>query len=292
MRMDKAAKQELVKRQIASVRQGQTKNDVLLEVTRYATVPLLTPTSRGGSYELLASGVLIKNSGHVFLNTAAHVLRAFSNREIVIPVRNGQLISLVGDGHGNEAFDAGILDIKNSDLAPLLDIALPAGVTFAQNELLLDRLVIYGFPARNFHRNGKIVGAHPGIFALRGKEASAYSGMNKTLNDFIIMNWPKKIYGPTAVVRSPSLAGMSGCGVWYVPQQTSKQLSIHAPGPMPRLIGIVIEQRRRHAAVVATNIRHHIELKYRHFPEILEAARSTYVARIAERLRVEENVQR
>lgn len=287
MRRDKTDRQKVVERQIESVRQKQWKYQFLGGIIRHASVPLLIQTPRGNSFELIASGVLTKIAGHVFLLTAGHALESLRSHDIFIPVRDGRILPIGGSAHGSRALDAGILHLENPDLSPYLDIALPSGVVFAQSNILEDRLVLSGYPARNFRRNGKVASCDPAIYEVKGKPESAYRRFGRDPAKHILMEWNKKVYGPQGIVRSPSLAAMSGCGVWFVPTVTSRPLSIHAPGPLPRLIGIFIEQRRRDAMLVATNVDVHVRAVWEAYPQILDLYRETYKALAKDRSELE-----
>jgi hypothetical protein len=287
MRRDKTERQKMVERQIEFVRQNQWKYQFLEGIIRHASVPLLIQTPRGNSFELIASGVLKKIAGHVFLFTAGHALETLRGHDIFIPVRDGRILPIGGSAYGSRALDAGILHLENPDLTPFLDIALPAGMVFAQSNILEDRLVLSGYPARNFRRKGKNASCDPGIYEVKGKPESAYRRVDRDPAKHILMEWNKKIHAPQGVVRSPSLAAMSGCGVWFVPPITSRPLSIHAPGPLPRLMGIFTEQRRRDAMLVATNVDVHVRVVWEAYPQILDLYAETYKALVKERSEAE-----
>jgi hypothetical protein len=282
MGRSKAEKQAATRRRVESLRQNQWKYDFLEGLIRFASVPLLVPTTRRASLEPLASGVLIKIDGRVFIFTASHVLEDLKGQPIFIPVRNGLIVEVEGTGRGNRAIDAGVFTVENKDLEPFLDIALPAGIVFAQSDVLEDRLILYGYPAREYKRNGKVIDCPPRQYQMTGKPASAYCRLERSPASHILMNWPNKVIGPRGIVGSPSLAGMSGCGVWFVPHITARPLSIHAPQPHPCLVGVFIEQRKNEAMLIATNVSHYVQIVWAACPDILEKYRETYRTRIAE----------
>jgi hypothetical protein len=222
MRRDKTEKQRKVELQLENVRRSQWKYHLLEGVIRRASVPLLVQPSRGRSYELIASGVLINIVGHVFLFTAGHSLEALKGRAIFVPVRDGRILEIGGAGRISPTLDAGILHLEMPDLTPFIDVALPGGTIFAQPNVLEDRLVLYGYPARNFKRNGKVVACDPGLYEMKGKSEATYKRFGCDPLDHILLDWPKKSFGPHGVVHSHSLAAMSGCGVWFSPLITSR----------------------------------------------------------------------
>ncbi len=154
-----------------------------------------------------------------------------------------------------------------------------------QTNVLNDNLILYGFPAREYTRDAKagIVNCPPQMFQMKGLVAKAYKRHQRDPKDYVLINWPNKLFGPKGIVGSPDLKGMSGCGVWYHPLVNARPLSLHAADPMPRLVGIFIEQWRDKAMLIATNVHHHAEIVWRAYPELLERYRADMIRRIAER---------
>jgi hypothetical protein len=250
MKRIRQARREESRRRIEWVEARQPLFEPLTRIAGKATVPLLK--DQKGTLVHVGTGVLTKLRDHVFIFTAQHVLKDLAGNDIYAPI-NGKIMPVGGWGHGSTTLDAGILHVENPDLNPFLDAAIPVGAVFAQSEILGDRLALFGHPAKPIPKNGAAT-----IYQLRGKNAAFYKRLNLSPDLNILLNYPKKVIGPHGSVRYPPLEGMSGSGLWFAPQVTSKALSVHAPGPLPRLVGIFIEQRRRDACLVATNVNHHV----------------------------------
>jgi hypothetical protein len=289
VRTEKEEKKNDTVQRIAAVRRSQWKYEFLRQVIRGASIPLLTPTSRRTAFEPIGSGVLIKKRGHVFICTAQHVLQRFVGSPIFIPTGGGLLVQIEGHGHGNSVHDAGVLHVENKDLRPLLEVALPAGAIFLQSKVLRHNLVLHGYRANQYHRDAttKTVSCPSHNYQLTGLREKAYKRADRSPANHILMYWPNKLLGPNGCVGSHELAGMSGCGVWFVPQVNREPLSIHALDQLPRLVGIFIEQRRDQAMVVATNICRHAEIIRAAYPDLRERDREHYERRIEEMERLE-----
>lgn len=111
-----------------------------------ASIPLLAAAPDGNGLEALGSGVLLRSQGKVVIFTALHVLAALRGKDLVVPVRGGKLVQVGGYANGSTKMDVAIFDIRNPDLAPFRDIALPGGVVFQQSEILDGRrLLLHGY---------------------------------------------------------------------------------------------------------------------------------------------------
>ena len=119
-------------------------------------------------------------------------------------------MQIEGTAHGNRNLDAAVFNIENKDLAPFEDIALPGGVVFMQSDVLKNRLVLYGYPARECKRERGTISCPPRQFEMRGKSEQVYKRAKRSPNNHILLNWPNKVLGVNGLVGSPSLAGMSG----------------------------------------------------------------------------------
>ncbi len=257
-----------------------------------ASIPLLTPTSRGSALEPISSAVVMKLRDHVFIFTAVHSLKYLAEKPVFIPIRDGSLVQIEGQAHGKTSEDAGVFRVENKDLDPILDIAVPGGAVFAQTNILTDHLTVYGYPAREYSRDAKAgwIDTPPRAYQMSGLKEKAYMRRKRNPADYILINWPKKVLGPKGLVGSPDLRGMSGAGVWYNPFVNSRPLSLHAAGPAPRLVGIFIEQWRERAMLVATNVRHHVEIVWSAYPYLLDRYREDMKREVAEQAELEELV--
>ncbi len=273
------ARKEESKRRIDYVAARQPLVEPLTKVAGKATVPLLR--NEKGTLAHVGTGVLTKLRDHVFIFTAQHVLRDLVGYDVYTPLGD-KIMSVEGETHGSTALDAGIIHVENPDLNPFLDAAIPGGVVFSQSEILEDRLALFGRPANPIPKNGAAT-----IYQLRGKDPAFYKGLNLSPDTNILLNYPKKVIGPHSSIHYPPLEGMSGSGVWFAPQLTDRALSIHASGPLPRLVGIFTTQRKRDACLVATNVRHHVRCVWHHFPFLLERYQAEYAKRNDEQQRLE-----
>jgi hypothetical protein len=238
VRQDKKQKQKKVADQIDSVRRSQWKFNLAKTAVAHASVPLMVKASGSHSYDLIASGVLINILDHVFLFTAGHALEALKDSSIFVPIRDGRILEIGGAGRISPKLDAGILHLEVQYLDQFRDVALPAGLVYATELLIPDPLILYGYPARNFKRKGKVASCVPGFYLMTTRTESVYKRLRYDPRDHILLDWPKKLFGPHALVRSHSLAAMSGCGVWLIPQPGSPHLkhSTLFPSPLPKLV--------------------------------------------------------
>ena len=267
----------------ARLRENQWRFDAVGQVVGAATVPLLTPCS-DGNVEPIASGVLTKTYGDVFLFTAAHALKDLEGRPVLIPGRDGKFLLVAGRAVGDK-LDAGVVKIEREDMAPLLDIALPGGMVFMQGDVLTDHLSLYGYAARAF-KIGEFGPEHPAYhYRLEGKQAHKYQRLGYSPQDHILLSWHKEILGHQVRERRPNMAGMSGSGVWFSPLITGRTIADHVQDPLPRLVGIFIEAKPRDSMLVATNVSHHVKLVCAAYPEIGERFRRISETRLANMLK-------
>lgn len=282
MRQRRRVRKEQSRRRIDYVAARQPLFEPLTTIAGKATIPLLKDEK--GALVHVGTGVLTKLRDHVFIFTAQHVLKDLAGYNVYTPL-DGKIMPLEGWGHGSTALDAGIFHVENPDLNPFLDAAVPGGAVFSQSDILEDRLAIFGHPAKPVYKNGGAT-----IYQLRGKSAAFYKRFDLTPDTNILLNYPKKVTGPHGSIRYPPLEGMSGSGLWFAPQLTARALSIHASGPLPRLVGIFTEQRKRDNCLVATNVQHHVMFVWQKFPFLLERYRAEYVRLIDERLQFEKEL--
>jgi hypothetical protein len=292
MNRSKEEKKAENQKKVEAFRRDQWKYDLLESAVGKASIPLLTPTSRGAALEPISSGVVTKLRDRVFIFTALHSLKWLTEKPVFLPIRDGSIIQIEGTAHGKTKDDAGVFHVENKNLDPILDIAIPGGAVFAQSEILSDNLLLYGFPAREYSRDAKVqkVDCPPRMFQMKGLKGKAYRRLKRDPKDYILINWPNKVLGSQGFVGSPDLKGMSGCGVWYNPFVNRRPLSLHAADPMPRLVGIFIEQWRDRAMLIATNVQHHVEIVWMAYPELLERYREDIMRTIGQRRQLEEVV--
>ena len=268
MKAQRRARKEESKRRIAYVAARAPLFEPLTRYAGRATLRLLKDEK--GTLVHVGTGVLTKLRDHVFILTAQHVLKDLAGFDVYTPIA-GKIMSLGGWGHGSTVLDAGIFHVENPDLSSFLDAALPGGAVFAQSDVLGDRLALFGHPANPIPKDGAAT-----IYQLRGKALPFYKRLNFNPQTNILLNYPKKVIGPHGSVRYPPLEGMSGSGLWFAPQLTERAISIHAPGPLPRLVGVFTAQRRRDNCLVATNVQHHVMCIWQRFPFLLERYRAEY----------------
>ena len=123
------------------------------------------------------------------------------------------------DGIG--VLDSAILRLENAGLAPFHAAAAPAGAVFAQSQIRQDKLSIFGHPANPLTKDGEAT-----IYEVRGKDQSFYKRFGANPEEKILLKYPKRVIGPNGRIRYTPFQGMSGSGVWFVPQETDRALSI------------------------------------------------------------------
>jgi len=128
-------------------------------------------------------------------------------------------------------------------------------------------LVVVGFPARNFKKKGFELYCEGTAIETRGVMPKTYKKLGLNTDDHQLMQWYNTMYTAKGVVHSPSLAGMSGGGVWLVPELMGEPFPARAPWAQPKLLAIFTEHRKSRSVLLATKIHRHLDKIIEYYPE-------------------------
>jgi hypothetical protein len=191
-----------------------------------------------------------------------------------------QLIEVVGGTYGSrcpatgrkdDIYDFAIVRIDGPANELLLPMAITLSDVFAPYPRWITPhkgLAVFGSRARDFKRHGNTIFIRPQAVESRPLDPSAYQSLQLNPDDHLALAWFNTMYTEKGVVRSGSFAGLSGGGVWLIPELIGEPFPEAAPFHQPKLMGIFIEHRKSRSCLVATRIRHHLELIRRWFPEL------------------------
>jgi hypothetical protein len=220
-----------------------------------------------GEYHGYGSGVFIKVDDHHFLISAAHVLEA-NPLSLCVPlgIGNGG-VTLQGEINTNkinglrkdDRLDVGIFKLKEDTVSLLCNYY----EFLTQNELGVNHLLeikeqylTYGFPTSQTLAKYKTtkVTSNPFCFSTWPKASDIYAEMNCKLNENIIIHFDKFGFIDTVTNKQrivPDTYGMSGSGLWYVPNQI---ISPETP-IKKKLVGILTEwYDQNKKVIIATRI--------------------------------------
>lgn len=246
-------------------------------VAGLSAVHLLGKTEKGAPSPV-GTGVLFKNGDKLFVLTAAHVAEEFSNGKSAYISFPNQLLGVYGQVHASanpksnnsngDPLDFAAMRIDGEAARFLSPLAItakdvfnpPPGVTLGAG------LVIVGFPARDFKRKGSNFYYPPTPMESRGVPLKTYQSLGLSTDDHQVLQWYNTMYTSEGVVRSRSLAGMSGCGVWLVPDLMGEPFPPRAPWTQPKLIGIFTEHRKARSVLIATKIHCHLDKIIEYYP--------------------------
>jgi hypothetical protein len=244
-----------------------------------STIHLLRKTEKGAPRPV-GSGVLFRNGDKLFILTAAHVAEEFSGgRSAYINLPNllleisGQVHASVNpksDHRDGDSLDFAVVRIDGEMARDLSTVAITAADVFnpPPGVPLGAGLAIVGFPARNFKAKGPNFYYPPTPLESHGVPEKTYQSLGLNIDDHLILQWYNTMYTSKGVVRSGSLAGMSGGGVWLVPELMGESFPPHAPWTEPKLVAIFTEHRKARSVLVATKIRHHLNKMIQQYPEL------------------------
>jgi len=182
------------------------------------------------------SGVFIKVDNYYFLITAAHVT---DDREydLKVPVANGKAIIIQGELNTNtinglrkdDKVDICIYKLNEHTLS-LLDnyynFLEKEDLGINHNLNYLDMYLTFGYPSSQTEQKYKtnIVIARPFYFVTQPKTEEFYSLLQCKQSENIIIHFDKYDFYDKETGKqyiAPNTYGMSGSGLWYVPEQTN-----------------------------------------------------------------------
>jgi hypothetical protein len=247
-------------------------------VAGHSTIHLMGLTERGKPRPV-GSGVLFSSGGKLFILTAAHVVDEFRGKPAFL--RCGpKLLNVTGRWHASvypefktrkdDVLDFAVMSIDGEAGEVLNSFAIMAADVFnpPKGVLLGKGLVIVGFPARNFKMDSSELYCEGAGMETHGVGQETYEKVGVDPDDHQLMRWYNTMYSSKGVVRSPSLAGMSGGGVWLVPELMGESFPASAPWTQPKLIGIFTEHRKARSVLLATKVHCHLDKIIEKYPEL------------------------
>ena len=130
-------------------------------------------------------------------------------------------------------------------------------------------LSVTGYRAKTFKRKGRSLDCKLFTMHLPASPSEAYVHTGMKTEDHILMKYSKRMYGPRGASLAQSPRGMSGGGVWMVPELCGAEWPPKLGPKAPRLVGIFIERQSWLGVYVATKIIRHLQLISGTHPGIL-----------------------
>lgn len=127
---------------------------------------------------------------------------------------------------------------------------------------------LVGYPAKSFSIDGSTFSCRMSVLQTQEMLPTRYTRLGVEVGTHKAFEYFNTVYTPKGVVRSHSLAGMSGCGVWIVPAMMEAEVRERVPFLQPKLIGIFTTHRRSDSALVATRINFHMEKIMEKYPDL------------------------
>ena len=82
-------------------------------------------------------------------------------------------------------------------------------------------------------------------------------------NHHIVLKYFKTTYTAADIRRSQSMRGISGAGLWLVPELVGESYPKAAPFTTPKLMGIFTELCRTSSVAVATKVNFHLKRSWK-----------------------------
>jgi hypothetical protein len=206
-----------------------------------------------GQFEGYGSGVFVKIDGHHFLFSAAHVLEE-QPHSLIVPsgigaggtiLQGGININKISGKRKDDRVDIGVFKLTDETIASLNGFYdfLDADVLGINHDLeLKEQYLTFGYPVSQTepkYKTRKVV-TKPFGFSTWPKAPDIYVTMNCKQGENIIVHFDKHGFIHTATQEkliAPDAYGMSGSGLWCVPEQSND------PGQKikKKLVGILTE---------------------------------------------------
>lgn len=216
--------------------------------------------------EPIGSGILLNLQGEYFLVTAAHVLNHSNWQKLVIPTApcnvepnpmvflQGELISSYITSKHNKRYDFSILRFY-----PKMHKHLQQLNPFVQQNILMnhtlierDHYIITGYPWRHIKRRGNAFYVDPFTLQTYGVSKKRYQKNKFEADLFALVQYQRRLqrFSDGQIIQARNPQGISGCGLYYVPQFNEYQLNT----PELYLIGIMIENHQDKGFMAAFKI--------------------------------------
>jgi hypothetical protein len=193
------------------------------------------------------SGVYFKSGQSGYILTAAHVIEGHE-QDLQVRSPSGlqglgfrAITNKINFHRDDDKADIGILELNQQTIADLDELFLPVTIQeIGLNHNLIYSLcyLAYGYPVtltkKVFGTEGYRTGGT--FFTTKPAEMNAYKKLKCATDANTIIEYNKRRMINTATQTpgiAPDLYGMSGCGLWYIPEDP-KTFSIH-------LVGILTE---------------------------------------------------
>jgi len=222
---------------------------------------LYVPSEKGaGSIEAAGSGIFFRRDGHLLLLTAGHCIK-----------QNGQIIKTgVLDGRefhrlqgeamvvpgGENKIDLGIVRLSK----PSKEVCL-RNYAFLDDTQRVNNRGITGEPAYlvvghpiskvSIDHRKKSIKTEPFAYVAQSTEAFKLEKYNFLQAQHLALGFDRRrstVMGSNIMSYSPYPQGISGCGVWYIPDYFIDDAQV----VQPKLAAIIIEYYENHRVLIAT----------------------------------------
>jgi hypothetical protein len=231
--------------------------------------PLYKPKDLVGAPELIGTGVFLAIEASVFILTAAHVIEHFDGYPPLIS-HNDKFVEARGESyrtkrpasgsHVNDPIDAAVLRIDGPLAGQLLQRCLSLDDLYFSDDLKTEAYTVVGFPLKALEKQDREYIHSPRSFTLFSCLEPVYKTLGTERRVHIAFDPGKKLISRKGSSDTPNMRGMSGGGVWIVPEAVGLK-------DRHRLAGIFIEHRRAERLMIATNVIVHLQLIANYHPE-------------------------
>lgn len=237
-------------------------NEQLIEKISRHTVAIFRRTSSG--VKALGTGVLVKNEGRYYLVSAAHVLESEVLKDIIIHAGNGQFMGLGIINHvitsisesktrKDDKLDFSLVEFQDTLLINMLNKNFDflnynqvlTNHTPIKNDLNYIILGYHGKKSQADYINDEVNLAIY-VFSTRISEFESFEKIGCTKVNNIFLEYPKRwqhLNDQDKLKKMPIPYGISGCGLWYISEDSNKNLTYS-------LVGIMTESQLKYARVM------------------------------------------
>jgi hypothetical protein len=226
-----------------------------------STVTLYISLEKGGdSIESLGSGILVQYEANYFLITAGHCLK--QDKKVILSgildgreFHNLKGVALVEHGL-KEKIDVGIVKLSDESI----QACLRNHQFIPQSQILNNSIVkqpadyfVAGFPNTKvqIQHRAKKVKKDLAPFLMQSRTPEYYQKLIFHPDESLLLRFDKRrstIWSSGEISMAPNPEGMSGCGIWYIPDYFVQNLD----NITPMLSSIFIEYHPSYRTIVAT----------------------------------------
>jgi hypothetical protein len=281
MGLDKSTRQSIVQQKLDAHLQSSRVFEGLSNTIVGRSSVQLFGVKKGRIRDPIASGVLFKATEVLFILTAAHAADEFKNEAAFVQF-NGSFLQVKGPlqtsklpesgKRGDDVYDFAVIRIDDTAAAELLkplaatlrDVYVPP-----EGYLHLEGKVVYGFPTRDLKFKGRMLQSSSYALGARGGPLATHENLGIDPNHHIVLKYFNTTYSPSGFNRSRSMRGMSGGGVWLVPELVGEPFPPESPFTTPKLMGIFTELRKSSSVAMATKVSFHLDKIMEAYPGVL-----------------------